>query len=893
MSNVWRSHRRRQEELDEEIRAHLEMAIRDRMARGETREEAERAARREFGDVTTVREVTGDMWSGQNVEHAVQDARWALRGLLRAPGFAVVAILTLALGIGANTAIFSVVNGVLLEPLPYPRSQELVFITSQFPTLGFDQFPVDAAEYLELKERNRSFQDLGAYVTSAVNIGGEGQQPARVTSAIATASLFTTLGVPARVGRTFTPAEMLPNAAPVAVLSSELWESVFGGDRDIVGKQIDVEGVKTTVVGIMPPGFDIHDQGVKFWQPLTLDPAQRNQYRGGHFLLLVGRLAPNVTLARAKSELQSLLAQWPAADGADPNAGPGAPGFVHTPTTTKHRLRYDDLQKDIVGSIGTALIVLQAAVALVLLIACANMANLLLMRAETRHKELAVRAALGAGRGRLMRQFLAEGLVLSFGGAIAGVALAYWGLHALVAANAGSIPRAASVALDGRVLLFTLVLAIATGLLFGLAPLLHLSTNSIGLTLRDAGSRTTAGAARNRVRRALVIAEMAFAVMLVVGAGLLLRSFWNLMRVDSGFDRNDLTTFNVVLPSAPYKDSTRRVAFFSNLMTQLGAVPGVKAVAAMSGLPPQRQVNANDTSIEGYVPTPDGPAQNVDYYQYVTPSYVSAMGIRVVEGRSFGPADGPLSTPVAMINQTMAKLFYGKTSPIGRRVQPGGSKIWFTIVGVLKDVKQGGVDSRTGTELYLDYEQAPAALGFAPRNMNVVIRSPLEPSSLAATVRRTVSALDPTLPVVKFRTMDEVFSDSVSRPRFLAQLLGIFAAVALALAAIGTYGVLAYSVTVRRRELGIRMALGSSQQGLLSLVLGQGMALATVGLVAGLVGAFLVTRLAASLLFGVKPADPVTFVGVSAFMLAVAFVACLVPARRATRVDPLVALRTE
>ena len=893
MSNVWRSHTRRQEELDEEIRAHLEMAIRDRMSRGETREEAERAARREFGDVTTVREVTGDMWSGQSVERVVQDARWALRGLLRAPGFAAVAILTLALGIGANTAIFSVVNGVLLEPLPYPRSSELVFITSQFPTLGFDQFPVDAAEYLELRERNRSFQDLGAYVTSAVNIGGDGQQPARVTSAIATASLFTTLGVPARVGRAFTPAEMLPNADPVAVLSSELWESVFGGARDIVGKQIDVEGVKTTVVGIMPPGFDIHDQGVKLWQPLTLDPAQRQQYRGGHFLLLVGRLAPNVTLARAKSELQTLLAQWPGADGADPNAAPGAPGFVHTPSTKNHRLRYDDLQKDIVGSIGTALVVLQAAVALVLLIACANMANLLLMRAETRHKELAVRAALGAGRARLMRQFLAEGLVLSFAGAIAGVALAYWGLHALVAANAGSIPRAASVALDGRVLLFTLLLAIGTGLLFGLAPLLHLSTNSIGLTLRDAGSRTTAGAARNRVRRALVIAEMAFAVMLVVGAGLLLRSFWNLMRVDSGFDRNDLTTFNVVLPATPYQDSTRRVAFFSNLMTQLAAVPGVKAVAAMSGLPPQRQVNANDTAIEGYVPAPDGPAQNVDYYQFVTPSYVSAMGIRVVEGRAFGPADGPLSTPVAMINQRMANLFYGKTSPIGRRVRPGGSKNWFTIVGVLKDVKQGGVDSRTGSELYLDYEQAPAALGFAPRNMNVVVRSPLEPASLAATVRRTVSSLDPTLPVVKFRTMDDVFSDSVSRPRFLAQLLGIFAGVALALAAIGTYGVLAYSVTVRRRELGIRMALGSSQQGLMSLVLGQGMALATVGLVAGLAGAFAVTRLAASLLFGVKPADPLTFVGVSAFMLAVAFVACLVPARRATRVDPLVALRTE
>ena len=889
----WRSHRQRNDDLDEEIRTHLNMAIRDRIARGESPAQAEREARREFGNVTTVREVTSDMWSGQSVERLTQDVRWAIRSVVRAPGFAIVAILTLALGIGANTAIFSVVNGVLLEPLPFPKSHELIYITSQFPTLGFDQFPVDAAEYLEFRERNKSFQNVGAYVTGAVNIGADGQQPARVTSAIVTETLLPTLGISPRVGRVFTREETLPNAAPVAILSSELWESTFAGDPGIVGRQIDVDGQKTTVVGVMPAGFDVHDQGVRIWLPLTLDPAQRNQYRGGHFLLLIGRLAPDVTLARAKNELQTLLTQWPAADGADPNAAPGAPGFVHTPSTTKHRLRYDDLQKDMVGSIGTALVVLQAAVALVLLIACANMANLLLMRAETRHKELAVRAALGAGRTRLMRQFIGESLVLSVAGAIAGLALAHWGLRILVAANVGSIPRAQSVSLDGRVLVFTLLLAVATGLIFGLAPLLHLGTKSIGLTLRDAGSRTTAGASRNRVRRTLVVAEMAFAVMLVVGAGLLLRSFWNLMRVDAGFDRSKLTTFNIVLPATPYRDSTRRVAFFTNLTSQLAAVPGVQSVAAMSGLPPRRQVNANDTSIEGYVPTPNGPAQNVDYYQYVTPNYVQTMGIPVVAGRSFGPSDGPLSPPVAMINQTMAKLFYGNTSPIGRRVQPGGSKNWFTIVGVLKDVKQGGVDSKTGTELYLDYDQAPAALGFAPRNMNVVMRSPLEPASLAATVRRTVGALDPTLPVNNFKSMDEVFSDSVSRPRFLAQLLGIFAAVALALAAIGTYGVLAYSVAVRRRELGIRMALGSSAQGLLSLVLAQGMALAGLGLVAGLLGAFAVTRLASSLLFGVKPADPLTFVAVTVFMLAVAFVACLVPARRATRVDPLVALRAE
>ena len=892
MSSFWRR-RQRDEELDEEIRTHLEMATRDRIARGEPPEVAAREARREFGNVTTVREVTTDMWSGQAFERLTQDIRWAVRSLRRAPGFTLVAILTLALGMGANSAIFSVVNGVLLEPLPFPHPERLVYIMSQFPTLGFDQFPVDAAEFMELRERSHAFQEVGAYSAGAVNIEGDGQQPARVTSAIASASLFKALGVPAAMGRTFTEQETLPNAGPVAVLSNELWQSTFAGDRGIIGRQIDIDGTKTTVVGIMPPGFDVHDQGVEIWLPLTLDPAQRQQYRGGHFLSLIGRLEPGVSLERARAELQTLLTRWSVADGGNPNAKPGAPGFIHTPTPTNHRLRYDDLQRDMVGGIGRALVLLQGAVALVLLIACANMANLLLMRAETRHKELAVRAALGAGRTRLMRQFVAESLVLAVVGAAAGLALAYGGLHALVAADVGSIPRAASISLDGRVLVFTIALAIGTGLLFGLAPLLHLSANSVGLALREAGSRTTAGSARHRVRRGLVIAEMAFAVMLVIGAGLLLRSFWNLMRVDAGFDRAKLTTFSLVLPAGPYRDSTRAVAFFQNLTSQLGAIPGVKSAAAMSGLPPRRSVNANDTNFEGYVPTPGGPPANVDYYNAVTPSYVETMGIPVVAGRAFGASDGPLSPPVVMINQTLAKTYYKDLNPIGRRLQPGGSKIWFTIVGVVKDVKQGGVDSKTGTELYLDYDQLPATLGFAPRNMNVVMRSAMEPRALAASVRRVVASIDPTLPVVKFRSMDEVFSDSVSRPRFLAQLLGIFAVVALTLAAIGTYAVLAYSVAARRRELGIRMALGSSQRGLLSLVLRQGMALAVVGLIVGMLGALGVTRLASSLLFGVKPVDAATFGVVAVFMLVVAFLASWVPARRATHVDPLVALREE
>jgi predicted permease len=887
----WRSRQTREAELEAEIRAHLDMAMRERIAQGVPPEEAVRQAQLDFGNTVTVREVTSDMWNTQWLYQGIQDTRYAVRSLLRVPGFALVAVLTLALGIGANTAIFSVINGVILRPLPFPKPQQLVYITSQFPQLGFDQFWVDRAEFLEFRERNRAFQDVGAFAVQAVNVAAD-ESPQRVTSALASASLFNTLAVAPLQGRAFTSEETLPNGPPVVVLSQELWRTAFGG-RAIVGHQIDVNGVKRTVVGIMPAGFDVHDQGVKIWLPLVIDPAQRSQYRGGHFLYLVGRLKNGVSLQQARRELEPLLAQWVVADGGSVGAVMGAPGAVHAPNPTTHRLRYDDLQQDMVGGIGRALWLLQAAVAFVLLIACANLANLLLMRAESRHKEIAVRAALGAGRAQLIRHFIAESLVLSLAGAVAGTVLAHFGLRALIAAGSASIPRAQSIAIDARVLAFTLAIALATGVLFGLAPMLHLSSGSLGLALRDAGSRTTSASARNRVRRGLVIAETALAVMLVIGAGLLLRSFWNLVRVDAGFDRSNLTTFSVALPQHNYADSTRVVAFFDNLTRRLAAVPGVQSAAAMSGLPPNRQVNANDTMFEGYSPQPGDPPNNIDYDQYVTPAYFSTMRIPIVAGRAFGPSDGPLSPPVLLINQTTARLYYGTRSPIGRRIKPNGDSLWFTIVGVAKDVKQGGVDSKTGTELYFDAEQNPRTEGFAPLNMNIVIRSTLDKSALSPAIHRVLTALDPTLPIIRLRSMDEVFSDAVARPHFLAELLGVFATVALLLSAIGTYGVLAYSVTERRREIGIRMALGASGNGVLAMVLRQGLVLVAFGLIVGLLGAAALTRLTSTLLFGVRPVDPPTFVAVTAFMLFVAAAAAIVPARRATRVDPLVALRTD
>ncbi len=891
--DFFKSRKQRAEELEAELASHIAMDTRVRTERGESPDDARIHAQQDFGSTVTVREVTTDMWSGENMHLIIQDVRHAMRSLARVPGFTLIAILTLALGIGANTAIFSVINGVILRPLPFPKSDQLVFITSQFPGLGFDQFWVDPAEFLEFRERNQSFQKVGAYATGAVNVGTDAS-PQRVASATVSAGFFETMKSDPVAGRTFTEDETLPNAPLVAILSYELWQSAFGG-HPVVGKQLQIDGVPRTVVGVMPPTFDVHDQGIKIWLPLRLDPAQRAQYRGGHYLYMVGRLKDGITLQQSKSELETLLAKWPATDGVVPNAAPGAAGFIHTPNTKLHRLRYDGLQADMVGSIGKALWILQLAVVVVLLIACANLANLLLMRAESRQKELALRAALGAGRNRLIRLFMSESLVLSISGALAGSALAFVGLRVLVAAGTASIPRAGGITMDGRVFAFTMVLGVACGLLFGLAPLLHLSAGSLSMALREAGSRTTGIAARNQLRRGLVIAEMALAVTLVIGAGLLLRSFWNLMNVDAGFDRSNLTTFSIALPPRVYTDSTRRVAFFDNLITQLDALPGVQSAAVMSGLPPRRQVNANDTQFEGFTPQQNGvgPQANIDYDQYASPSYFTTMKIPVVAGRGFGPSDGPLSPPVLLINETTARLYYPRQDPIGKRIKPNGDSLWFTVIGVAKDVKQGGVDSKTGTELYLDFEQTPRTEGFGMANMNVVVRSTRDKAALAPLIRRIIDGLDPTLPIVQYRRMDEVFSESVARPRFLANLLGVFATVALLLSAIGTYGVLAYTVTERRREIGIRMALGASAQGVLMMVLRQGLTLAGIGLVIGLVAAAAFTRVASTLLFGVKPTDPVTFAAVGGFMLLVAAAASIIPARRATRVDALVALRSD
>lgn len=810
----------------------------------------------------------------------LQDLRYAVRGLIKAPGFALVAILTLALGIGANSAIFSVVNGVVLRPLPYEDPGELVFVTSAFPTMGFMEFWMSAPEYLEYREWNRALEELGAYNVGEVSVTG-GDTPIRVNGAIATPSLFGVLGVPAAHGRVFLQEDGAPGAEPVVLVSWELWQRAFGGRSDLVGSTLEIQGTPSTVVGIMPEGFDLADNGIEVWRSLQLDPANPGG-RASHYLYAVGRLADGSTIDAARSEINSLVEGW----------AERIPD-THTPSPEGHYLQMEPLVDEVVGEIRPALMVLLGAVGFVLLIACANVGNLLLARAESRRKEIAIRTALGAGRGRLARQFLTESVLLGLLGGIAGLLLSAWALRLLLSTSPESIPRLSEIGLDGSVLLFTLLVSVLTGVLFGLAPMLHLSAGAMASSIREGGDRATVGGARKRLRRLLVVGEIALAVVLVIGAGLMLRSFAALQSVDPGFDPEGLLSFRLFLPGSDYADGAAQLAFHDELTRRLEAIPGVVGVTGMSGLPPLRRLNANDTEFEGLERTEDGPPHNIDYYQGVELGYFETMGIEMDEGRPFGASDiGPGAQLVAIINERAAQIFYPGESPVGRRLRPccGDEFPWLTIVGVARDVKQGGLDAPTGTEFYyLNAQVAPT--GNMSRTQNWILRTEVAPASIAGQVRQAVWGIDSRLPLADLQTMDEVLGESVARPRFLTRLLGVFGGLALLLAALGTYGVMSYTVAERMHEMGIRMALGARGESVLRLVLGQGLRVALVGLAIGVVGALVLTRWMSSMLFGVGTTDLVTFVVVPAVLVLVATVACLVPARRATRVDPIQVLR--
>ena len=824
------------------------------------------------------------------MDSLLHDIRYALRSLVKSPGFTAISILTLALGIGANTAIFSVVNAVVLNPLPYPEPGRLVFLYSQFPSLGFERFWISATEFVEYRQWSTSYESMGAYTSGASNLGAE--QPMRPVRATVTHDLMTTLRVTPLMGRTFIEEDSRPGAERVAILSAELWERAFGASPSVIDRIVDIDGVPRRIVGVLPRGFDVHDNRIELWLPFTIDPANLSGSRGNHGIYAIGRLKPGVSLDAARAELDLLTERW-GKDFPNTHTPSGAPPF-------NHRLLVRSLKEDLVGNIATSLWVLQGAVAFVLLIACANLANLLLARAGTRQRELAVRAALGAGTWRLVRQFVTEGLLLALTASIVGVALAYAGLQVILTTGNDAIPLAGTIRIDTRVLLFTLTVAIATGFVFALTPLVMARGMHLSRSLKEAGTRGgSGGAARARMRSVLVVAEVALAVVLVIGAGLLIRSFANLVRVDAGFDRTNMVTFGLVLPNSRYPVE-QRAAFFRRLEERLAALPGVLSVAVMSGLPPQRALSANDTDFEhipnaapGSPPDPNYPAENIDFYQFTSPGYVETMGIPVVRGRSFTLQDvgGP---PVVMVNEALVKKFFRDMDPIGRRIKSfGPNRPYATIVGVLKDVKQAGVAEAPGTELYWLHEQAVQLTGGATGNMNVVIRAASDPEALASSVRSVVREADASLPMVRYRSMTDVFHEAVARPRFLTTLLSILAALALLLAALGTYGVLSYGVSERRQEIGIRMSLGASRRSVLGLVLRQGAVMSGIGVAVGLCASFVLTRFLRTQLYNVQPIDPPTLASVSLFIALVALAACLVPARRATKVDPMIVLRQD
>ena len=831
-----------------------------------------------------------------------QDLRIAARSLVRTPGFTAIALITLALGIGANTAIFSIVSGVILRPLSYPKPEQLMYLTTQFPALGFDQFWVSPPEYMEFREFNQSFAAVGAFRTAESNLTA-GDRPLRVRTALVDEHLFAALGVPAAQGRLFAKGEAevtgpppaqgqpAPQTQPIVVLSHEFWQSAFGG-RSMIGTSIEINGRSREVIGILPPGTDLMDTRTEVWLPLGLNPGNR-QNRGSHNLYLVGRLKDGVTQAAAQTELNTLIANWGERAGIPTGPGPGRHVFVPLKGRNGHILQMKPLQEEILGGAGRSIWVLQAAVGFVLLIACANLANLLLARAESRHREFAVRTAIGATRWRLLRQFMTEGVLLSVLGGVLGVLLARVGLGALLSAYPASLPRTSEVNVDVPVMLFTLGVALVTGVLVGLAPLMHTRASGLLIALKEGGAKGATNAARHHVRRGLVMAEVALAVMLVIGAGLLLRTVYNLTRVDGGFDRSRLVTFSMTLPQAT-STSSARLQTYQRLLDKLRAVPGIQAATAMTGLPPTRPLNANDTDIDGYTAPPEGPYENVDYYQAVMSDYFETMGIPIVQGRGFERADAASSGRVAIVNETMVNTFWRGKNPIGQRLRPccGDQIPWFTVVGVAKDVKQGGIDQKTGTEFYQYLDQFSQGPG-GPDTMNVVLRTTLQPGALAQTVEGAVRDVDRSVPVVRFQGMEDVFAESIRRPRLLAQLIGAFAGLALLLAAVGTYGVLSYMVAERRREIGIRLALGADHSRVMGQIIKQGLILTAVGVIAGLAGAFGLNRLIASMLFGVQPTDTTTMVGVVATITLVAAVACWVPAWRAARLDPNVVLRED
>jgi len=876
-------------EIAEELAAHLELQRRRFIAAGMSEAEATAAAHERFGNLDLIRDecrvIRTDMETAMNRAELRQelkmDAEYTVRMLRRNPLFAFVAILTMALGIGANTAIFSVLNSVLLRALPYRYADRTMVVWNNYSQSSLAITAVAAPEYFDMKAGLRRFDAVGAITRQASALVGEGGEPERVTSYVVTPNMFDLLGVAPTLGRAFGGDDGSPGAPRVIVLSHALWTRRFGGDPKIIGRTVNVAGFVRTIVGVMPPEVRFPDAPLDFlrepadlWLPSTWEQSRAGS-RGNQNLAVIARRSADATPAEAAADLAAMSARF-RAQFPDRYASESAKGWS---------LIAIPIREQMVGSVRAALFVISAAVGLILLIACVNVANLLLARAATRQREIAVRMALGAARSRLVRQLLTESTILAMLGGTLGVALAWAGIRLIVRLDGGEIPRLAGTSVDGRVLLFSLGLTVIAGIIVGIVPALQQSAGNVRSTLGEAARGSSSGREGNRLRRALVAAQVAMALLVLVAAGLLGRSFIALQGVRPGFSPADVVTFQLTLPFSRYDSATKLIALFERVHTATTAIPGISEVSAVYPLPMGSDHWSGTFTVEG---EPEGPNVQLPHAEYAValPGYFHATRIPLVAGRDFAITDRRSTPAVAIVDEALARKHWPNQSAINKRINADGQPgEWATVIGVVGHVHNSGPQSEGEPQLYLPYLQ------HAERTMSIVARTTAPVSSVAGPVRAAIKSIDAELPVAKFGSLDAIVARALSRQRFNTLLLGIFAVTALVLASIGLYGVMAFVVSQRTREIGIRMALGGEARSIRRMVLREGMLICLVGLVAGAAISLAVSRTLSGLLFGVTSSDPTTYVGIGLLLLAVGCVASYGPARRATLVNPIVALR--
>ncbi len=800
----------------------------------------------------------------------IQDLRYGVRMLMKQPGFTLIAVLTLALGIGANTAIFSVVNSLLLRPLPYKEADRLVWIWGTNLKNDIPQEAASAPDYADWKSLNQSFAEMAALRRTSL-ILAKGGEPERLLGGAVSDGFFAALNAQPKLGRDFLPEEDKAGANRVIILSEALWKRRFNADPNIIGNTITLTGDLYTVVGVMPADFvhplPLNVQPTEFWTPLRINYTALN--RRNDFLGVIARLKPKVTLSQAQADMTAIMnnleQQYPATNN----------GWSAKVLTLHERF---------VGDVSKPLMVLMCAVCFLLLIACANVANLLLVRASTRRREISIRAALGASRARLTRQLLTESIVLSLIGGALGVLLAVWGLNFLLSLIPGDLPRLSEITLDNRALFFTLGIALAAGIIFGLVPALQSANPRLPDSLKDGGKDTANLGSSNYLRNGIAVAEIALALMLLAGAGLMTRSFLKLQDVNPGFDTSRVLTMQVQLPATKYKEDPQIVDFSAQLLNKLETMPGVEA-AGLSRDVPLGGGNFLSFVVEGKPRTPDDPIQDAEVHA-VSPDYFKTMGIQLKRGDLFTAKDSLTSPGVVVIGEKLAARYFGDEDPIGKRVTLDGTN-WLKIVGIVADIRNEALNTEPYPQMYAPIVQQPS------RTFFVVLRGTSEAATLAPVARAQLRELDASVPLFNIRTMNQILADSIAAPRFNALLIVVFAVLALILASVGIYGVISYSVAQRRHEIGIRMALGAKPLDIQQMVVGQGFKLALAGIAIGLLSLFLLTRLMSTLLFEVSATDSITFISVSLILTIVALVACFVPARRAAKTDPMVALRYE